>query len=114
MHIALELDDTRLVGSGFEGRYSSPSNAMTFATQQPAQQPLSKEQQIAATILDMIANRGSVGIGDLLIVPDWKPEEVKQALAQLQGRGLITQTGNYYSLSPQGARETQRWGRSFG
>lgn len=82
------------------------SSAMTFASQQP----IPREDQITQTVLEMIASRGSVGIGDLLIVPDWKPEDVKQALARLQGQGLITQTGNYYSLSPQGARATHKWG----
>lgn len=61
----------------------------------------------------MIANRGSVPIGDLLVAPIWDPDQVKQALGQLQSKGLVTQVGNYYSLSPQGAREKQKWGRTF-
>ena len=73
----------------------------------------SKEDEIAESILEMIASRGTVSIGDLLVVPDWAPDQVKQALGQLQSKSLVTQVGNYYSLSQQGAREKQKWGRTL-
>ena len=77
------------------------------------QQPSSVEDPIYTAIKEMVTSKGTIAVGDLLIVPDWSPKQVTDALSRLLREGVVTQSGNYYSLTAQAARDAGKWGRAL-
>jgi hypothetical protein len=63
-----------------------------------------KENPTAAKIFQRVVASGTIPVGELLVAPSLDPADVKEALAHLEQHGLITHTGNYYSLSALGAK----------
>jgi DNA-binding IclR family transcriptional regulator len=63
-----------------------------------------KENPTAGKIFQRVVASGTIPVGELLVAPSLDPKEIYEALAHLEEHGLVTHTGNYYSLSALGAK----------